>query len=97
MSVSTPILTTSSEICAIAAEEASSAAASVPNMDSLLAIILFPSLDWRIGPLLLEPRLCRPAILVSFATILEAGQRAFGLMARGRPAQGGFFRRRFSP
>src|SRR5690242_3317683 len=57
MSVSTPILTTSSEICASAAVEASIAAANVPSMASLLAIIFSPSwtahwpllLVWRTG------------------------------------------------
>ena len=50
MSVSTPILTTSSETCASAAVDASIAAASIPSMDRFLANILSsPPWNRRVG------------------------------------------------
>src|SRR5437667_9596646 len=47
MSVSTPILTTSSEICASAAVDASIAAAHAPNKNIFLANISFPPNEHR--------------------------------------------------
>ena len=43
MSVSTPILTTSSETCASAADDANIAAAHAPSLNMFLTNILFPS------------------------------------------------------
>src|SRR5258705_11191878 len=57
MSVSTPILTTSSEICASAAVDASIAAASAPSENRFLANILSPPSFRRIGRYCLFRRL----------------------------------------
>ena len=52
MSVSTPILTTSSETCASAAVDASSAAARTPSLDRFPANILSPPCNRRVGRVL---------------------------------------------
>src|SRR6187402_1522303 len=49
MSVRTPILTTSSETCAGAAVDASSAAATIPSLDRFLANILSPPWNRHVG------------------------------------------------
>src|SRR5262245_26434144 len=49
MSVRTPILTTSSESCASAAVDASSATARIPSLDSFPANIVFPPWSRRVG------------------------------------------------
>src|ERR1700690_1426357 len=61
MSVSTPILTTSSEIWARAAGDADSAASKAANIDIVLANILSPPVIMgRIGPFCLTGSLARP-------------------------------------
>src|SRR5215216_4618064 len=73
MSVRTPILTTSSEICASAALDANIAAPSIPSLDRFLANILSPPWKRHVGRRVSAGGLIRQ--LVSFATILGRRQR----------------------
>src|SRR5689334_952735 len=73
MSVSTPILTTSSETWASAAVDASIAAARIPSLDRFLANILSPPWNPARWPAFFAGGWSRR--LVSFATVLGRRQR----------------------